>query len=198
MIVDISRFASETCNVITAKRAEFRQFKQFKPPESNKPKRNCKNKQNMVSAIEREVFMSEDQLNGFTQCKGSFANSITLLSYTPNPVVTGQNVTSHLAGTATEIIKQGATIVYTAYFKDEPTKEAFQHKQDFCEVYVKQSGSECPVKKGDYSFTASWLVEKHPDEPKNLVVEYYFNISVFDSDGKSLSCINGPTKISYS
>ncbi|GET61211.1 hypothetical protein GLOIN_2v1484948 [Rhizophagus irregularis DAOM 181602=DAOM 197198] len=59
MIVDISRFASETCNVITAKRAEFRQFKQFKPPESNKPKRNCKNKQNMVSAIEREVFMSE-------------------------------------------------------------------------------------------------------------------------------------------
>ncbi|PKY13906.1 hypothetical protein RhiirB3_425813 [Rhizophagus irregularis] len=140
----------------------------------------------------------QDQLNGFTQCKGSFANSITLLSYTPNPVVTGQNVTSHLAGTATEIIKQGATIVYTAYFKDEPTKEAFQHKQDFCEVYVKQSGSECPVKKGDYSFTASWLVEKHPDEPKNLVVEYYFNISVFDSDGKSLSCINGPTKISYS
>jgi hypothetical protein len=77
MIVDISRFASETwkiagkdfkqffsryahnSNVITAKRAEFRKFKQFKPPESNKPKRNCKNKQNMVSAIEREVFMNE-------------------------------------------------------------------------------------------------------------------------------------------
>ncbi|PKY48719.1 hypothetical protein RhiirA4_445498 [Rhizophagus irregularis] len=137
------------------------------------------------------------QLNGFTQCKGGFANSITALSYTPNPVVTGQNITVHLAGTATEIIKQGTTIVYTVYFKDEPTKEAFQHKQDFCEVFVKQSGSECPVKKGDYSFTASWFIEKHPDEPKN-VVEYNFNISVFDSDGKILSCVNGLMKVSYS
>ncbi|CAB4444063.1 unnamed protein product [Rhizophagus irregularis] len=146
------------------------------------------NRINLISIFSILIFVSfatstptplkrQDQLNGFTQCKGSFANSITVLSYTPNPIVTGQNITVHLAGTATEIIKQGTTIVYTVYFKDEPTKEAFQHKQDFCEVFVKQSGSECPVKKGDYSFTASWLVEKHPDEPKNLVVEYNFNIS---------------------
>lgn len=119
----------------------------------------------------------QDQLSGFTQCQGTFPNSITVLSYTPNPVVVGQNVTVHLAGKATEIIKQGTTLVHTGYFKDEPTKQAFQHSQDFCETFVKQSGSECPVKEGDYSFTASWLIEKHPDEPKNLVVEYGFNIS---------------------
>ncbi|RGB27184.1 hypothetical protein C1646_799355 [Rhizophagus diaphanus] len=152
----------------------------------------------LVSFATSTPLKRQDQLDGFTQCKGSFANSITALSYTPNPVVTGQNVTVHLAGTATEIIKQGTTLVYTAYFKDEPTKEAFHHIQDFCEVYVKQSGSECPVNKGDYSFTASWLIEKHPDEPKNLVIEYSFNISVFDSDGKILSCMNGPMKVYYS
>ncbi|RGB27183.1 hypothetical protein C1646_769466 [Rhizophagus diaphanus] len=75
LLVDISRFASETwkiaskdfrnffsdyarnTNGITAKRAEFKQFKQFKP---HKPKRSYKNheqkKQNMVSAIELEPF----------------------------------------------------------------------------------------------------------------------------------------------
>ncbi|CAB4444064.1 unnamed protein product [Rhizophagus irregularis] len=79
MIVDISRFASETwkiagkdfkqffsryarnSNVITAKRAEFRQFKHFKSPESNKPKRNYKNKQNMVSAIEWRYSISNER-----------------------------------------------------------------------------------------------------------------------------------------
>ncbi|EXX71405.1 uncharacterized protein OCT59_008686 [Rhizophagus irregularis] len=79
LLVDISRFAGETweiagkdfqqffsgharnTNSITAKRAEFMQFKQFKPQEYNK-KRNYKNKQNMVSDIEREVFTIEREV----------------------------------------------------------------------------------------------------------------------------------------
>jgi hypothetical protein len=119
----------------------------------------------------------QDQLSGFKQCQGTFPNSITALSYSPNPVVIGQNVTVNMVGTATEIIKQGTTLVYTGYSKDEPTKQEFQHQLDYCETFVKQSGSECPVKEGDYNFSASWLIEKHPGQPQNVVIEYGFNIS---------------------
>ncbi|CAB4444088.1 unnamed protein product [Rhizophagus irregularis] len=82
IVGDISRFAGKTwkiagkdfhnffanyarnSNAITAKKAEFRQFKQFKPQEYNK-KRNYKNKQNMVSDIEREVFTIEREVFDF-------------------------------------------------------------------------------------------------------------------------------------
>ncbi|GBB87538.1 hypothetical protein RclHR1_00140042 [Rhizophagus clarus] len=139
----------------------------------------------------------QDQLTGFKQCQGTFPNSITVLTYTPNPVVLGQNVTVHIAGKATEVIKQGTTLVYTGYFENEPTKQAFQHQVDFCDTFVKPNGSECPVKEGDYSFIGSWLLEKHPNEPQNLVMEFGFNISVFDPNGKILSCLDGPMKVYY-
>jgi hypothetical protein len=116
----------------------------------------------------------QDQLSGFKQCQGTFPNSITVLNYSPNPVIVGQNVTVNMAGTATEIIKQGTTLVNTGYLKGV---QEFQHQVDYCETFVKPSGFECPVKKGDYNFSASWLVEKHPDDPQNDVIEWDFNIS---------------------
>jgi len=137
------------------------------------------------------------QLEGFKQCEGDIPNTLSAFDFTPNPVVLGQNVTVHIAGKATEIVNPGTLVVYTGYDKSDPSKPAFQHQLDYCEIFVQPSGSVCPVKEGDFSFTGTWLLDQHPGEPQNLNIEYIFNVSIVGPDNKLLSCINGLLTVHY-
>src|SRR6266496_5905117 len=124
---------------------------------------------------------SQDALSGFKQCKhGDFPNKITLFTYTPNPVVAGQEVTVRMAGKAAVTIENGATFQNTGFYQN---KQIFQHNDDFCKEFVIPSGFTCPVN-GDFDFTVKFPVDTSPDDPKNTVLEFgirtlceFFNIT---------------------
>ena len=120
--------------------------------------------------------LKRQDLSGFKQCEGNIPNTLTTLTYSPNPTVTGQNVYVHLGGMANEIVEQGAKFKAIVYEKNT-NKVAFTHVLDYCSKFVEPSGSKCPVGKGDFNFTATWFIEQDPNDPKHVVIEYDANLS---------------------
>jgi len=84
-----------------------------------------------VSFVTSTPLKRQDHLSGFKPCEGNFPNTITELNYEPKPAVTGQNITVHISGKATEVVQQGTMFVPTAYKKNEPNKPEFQHQIDY-------------------------------------------------------------------
>jgi hypothetical protein len=123
----------------------------------------------MLVSFATSIPLKRDTLSGFKQCEGQFQNTITLFSYSPDPIVPGKNVTLHIGGEATEIVQEGALITFTGYVDK---KEVFHSELDYCEYFVEQSGSKCPVETGHFDFTSTWLEPTNPEDPKDVVVEY--------------------------
>jgi hypothetical protein len=114
-----------------------------------------------------------DPLTGFKQCDGDFPNPITLYSYSPNPVVVGQMITVRIGGEVTKPIEKGALVKVTIY---QDKKELYTYERDYCKMFVEPSGSKCPVGKGHFEHTASFLADRDPSDPKHVEMEFGFKI----------------------
>jgi len=115
-----------------------------------------------------------DPLNGFRQCDGDFPITIDSFSYSPIPLIAGQNATNHVHGEANAVVNQGALLRIMGIVNN--TEQLF-HELDYCKIFVEQNGLECPTEKGDFDFTASWFVDRSPTSPKNEQVEH--NVRVY-------------------
>ncbi|RIA79561.1 hypothetical protein C1645_745833 [Glomus cerebriforme] len=125
----------------------------------------------------------QDPLSGFKQCEGHFPNIITSFSYSPDPpTAVHQYVTIRLGGKASEVVEQGALFSYTGYDKNNPNTVVFHNEVDYCSLFVEQSGFSCPVKKGDFNFSATWPADHNP-QPNTVVVEYDIKAQILNPDG---------------
>ncbi|GBB87540.1 hypothetical protein RclHR1_00140044 [Rhizophagus clarus] len=127
------------------------------------------------------------------QCKGNFPNEITTYTYTPNPIVIGQETTFHIAGKATVAIENGALYKIMGFYGK---KQIYHYDVDFCEAIVAPSGFTCPVK-GNFDFTPHYTIKPEPNDPKNTIEENVIKILITNPDGKDLACIEGNVKFSY-
>ncbi|CAB4444089.1 unnamed protein product [Rhizophagus irregularis] len=57
-------------------------------------------------------------------CLGNFPNEITIFSFTPNPLVWGQESTGRIAGKATIPIENGALYKITGFYEKKQPMEA--------------------------------------------------------------------------
>ncbi|GBB89297.1 hypothetical protein RclHR1_00160013 [Rhizophagus clarus] len=62
------------------------------------------------------------------------------ISFTPIPLVMGQNTTVHITGKVPVIIENGALYKITGFYEN---KQVFHHKVGFCEAIVTPSGYTC-------------------------------------------------------
>jgi hypothetical protein len=110
----------------------------------------------------------QDKLSGFKQCDGKFANTITLFSYSPNPVIVGQDVKVRIAGEIKVPILAGASMNITHYYDN---KLLFTEKTDFCKMFVEPNGSKCPLGIGNFDFSTTFHTENSPSDPKNVEMD---------------------------
>jgi hypothetical protein len=113
----------------------------------------------------------ENSGSEFKECDGNFPNTITLLAYSPDPVFVGHILNIHIAGKSTATVEKDAFMVISGHFPNNDTL-VFNHKLDYCKLFVNPSGSECPVKKGHFDFTANWLVPNEHDTEPQYVDEF--------------------------
>src|SRR5688572_27085644 len=52
----------------------------------------------------------DDQLNGFEQCDGHHPIVVKSFSYSPIPLIAGQNATNRVSGEANAVVKPGAVL----------------------------------------------------------------------------------------
>jgi hypothetical protein len=116
----------------------------------------------------------QDQLSGFKQCDGEFANTITLYSYSPNPVIIGQDVKVRIAGEIKVPILSSATITISHYYNNELL---FTEQSDFCKIFVEPNGSTCPLEIGNFDFSTTFPTESDPSDPKNVEMDIGVRIS---------------------
>ncbi|RGB43382.1 hypothetical protein C1646_681218 [Rhizophagus diaphanus] len=134
-----------------------------------------------VTFVSSTPIRRQDALSGFKPCQGNFPNEITLFSFTPNPLVGGQEFTVRIGGKATVTIENGTLYKLTV------NKEVI-YETSFCKEFVIPSGFTCPVN-DNFDFTA----KPHCISENTLV-----KIMITNPDGKDLSCIEGKVKISHS
>jgi hypothetical protein len=113
----------------------------------------------------------EDSLKGFKECDGKFPNTITSLTYSPDPVYVGHIVNIHIAGKSTATVEKNAFVDISGYFLNNDTL-LFRYTFDYCKLFVNPSGSECPVEKGHFDFTANWVIPNEYDSEPKYVDEF--------------------------
>ncbi|CAI2198095.1 19305_t:CDS:1, partial [Funneliformis geosporum] len=125
-----------------------------------------------VKSTPLDLRKRQDTSTDFKKCNGEYAIHLTSMDYSPNPIVTGQNITVHMVGETAEVIEKGAIM---KIYHDHKGK--FEHELDYCKLFVEPSGFVCPVEKGHLDFTATWLIGKHPSEPNKIVSPLYTRVS---------------------
>jgi hypothetical protein len=116
----------------------------------------------------------KDPLSGYVPCIGKYPNTITSFSYSPYPVIPGQNLTIRIAGKATVPVEPGALYTDTVFLANNQT---YSSNHDYCKLVVEQNGLACPVAAGDFDYTATWFVANKPTDPKDVDVEFGLKIS---------------------
>ena len=95
----------------------------------------------------------DDPLSGFKECEGYHPDSITLFSFSPNPIVVGQPINIHIAGDLPAPIKEGSTLNVTSYLDN---KQKFTKVRDFCKFFVEPK-YKCPVE-GHFDITVLQVI----------------------------------------
>ncbi|CAG8786587.1 32373_t:CDS:1, partial [Racocetra persica] len=104
-----------------------------------------------------------DSLSEFTQCAGTFPNKVTSFSFSPNPIIAGQNITYTISVMNTVTVQQGATLnISTA---------TFNIVTDYCKDLIESSSYKCPLEPGNYTFVFSEYFRTTPNDPKNTTIE---------------------------
>ncbi|CAI2178622.1 18110_t:CDS:2, partial [Funneliformis geosporum] len=133
--------------------------------------------------------MMDGPLAGFKPCNGDYPVTLTLMTMSPDPIVLGQNITVHTVGQTTEVIEEGALM---RIYHEPNGKPEFE--SDYCKLFVEPSGFVCPVEKGNFDFTATWLIEHKHSEPKTMEdmgKMMHTKITLSNPDEKVLLCIEG-------
>lgn len=125
-----------------------------------------------VTFVSSTPIRRQDALSGFKPCKGNFPNEITTYTYTPNPIMMGQEATVRIAGKATVTIENGALYKVTGFYEN---KQIFHYDINFCEAIVEPSGFKCPVK-DNFDFTTKFSLDNDSSDPKNTIEEYGLKI----------------------
>ncbi|PKC71766.1 hypothetical protein RhiirA1_412748, partial [Rhizophagus irregularis] len=138
----------------------------------------------LVTFVSSTPIRRQDALSGFKPCQGDFPNEITSFSFTPNPLVGGQEFTVRIGGKAT------VTIESSTLYRLTVNKQVI-YETSFCKEFVIPSGFTCPVN-DNFDFTA----KPHPIS-KDTLAEYDVKITITNPDGKDLSCIEGKVNITH-
>ncbi|CAG8845214.1 40788_t:CDS:1, partial [Gigaspora margarita] len=104
----------------------------------------------------------------FTQCTGTFPNEVTSFSFSPNPIIAGQNVTYTISVDNTATVQHGATFNITTYKQQQVM---FNVVSDYCKNLI-EGGYECPLEPGNYTFVFSDYMMTTPYDPKNTTIEF--------------------------
>src|SRR4051794_24172427 len=87
----------------------------------------------------------EPSSSDYKICDGDYAISLTSMKISPDPIVTGQNITVNMVGKTAAVIEKGAIMrIY------HDPKGNFEHEFSFCEIFVEPSGFACPFEKGNF------------------------------------------------
>ncbi|GBC02346.1 hypothetical protein RclHR1_04580014 [Rhizophagus clarus] len=123
----------------------------------------------------------------------SYPLSITTLTYNPNPIVPGQNLTLDLEGEAQKQVEQNSIlkiqgIVIVPIFTDNV---------DFCNEVLSPnvpSGSQlCPIPVGNFKYAVSVVVPNRPELSSVNGITVRFTL--LNPDNTELTCIEGPIQI---
>ncbi|GES83540.1 hypothetical protein GLOIN_2v1689678 [Rhizophagus clarus] len=103
------------------------------------------------------------------QCEGTFPNEITSYGFKPYPIIVGQLVTNHVT----------------------------EHTEDFCSFIVIPSGHTCPVTSQNFDYTVNIMAKSTPNDPKNVVLDFFTRTLITNPDGRNLTCIEQYVKYSF-
>ncbi|CAG8601984.1 25812_t:CDS:2, partial [Dentiscutata erythropus] len=137
-----------------------------------------------------------DSLSGYTQCDGTFPNEVTYFSFSPNPIIVGQNVTYTVTEVNTATIQEGATLNVTGYYQQ---KVAFNEVTDFCKEWIEASGYKCPLEPGTYSLVVSEYIMPGQNDPKNTTIDFDLRVEVANPGDPNtiLTCLEGKYPMHY-
>ncbi|CAG8778129.1 2770_t:CDS:2, partial [Dentiscutata erythropus] len=132
----------------------------------------------------------------FTQCNGTFPNEVTSFSFSPNPIIAGQNVTYTISVEDTATVQHGATLNITIYHQQQVM---FNVVTDYCKDLIEASGYKCPLEPGNYTFVFSEYMMTTPNDPKNTTVEFNSKTEIANpGDPKTvLTCIERKYSVYY-
>ncbi|KAF0441153.1 phosphatidylglycerol / phosphatidylinositol transfer protein [Gigaspora margarita] len=141
------------------------------------------------------TFTTSFPLSGFTQCTGTFPNEVTSFSFSPNPIIAGQNVTYTISVDNTVTVQHGATFNITTYKQQQVI---FNVVSDYCKNLI-EGGYECPLEPGNYTFVFSDYMMTTPYDPKNTTIEFDSRTEIANpGDPKTiLTCIERKYSVYY-
>ncbi|GBB87539.1 hypothetical protein RclHR1_00140043 [Rhizophagus clarus] len=128
------------------------------------------------------------------QCEGTFPNEITSYGFKPYPIIVGQLVTNHVTGKVTVPVEEGATVKHSIYYNNQLRLE---HTEDFCSFIVIPSGHTCPVTSQNFDYTVNIMAKSTPNDPKNVVLDFFTRTLITNPDGRNLTCIEQYVKYSF-
>src|SRR5205823_3682762 len=105
------------------------------------------------------------------QCAGDYPINFTQITYTPEILVPGKNLTKTEVWDSTVAIDTGVINVFNVYLRNELF---YTNKMDLCEL-LKLYGVSCPLPAGHYNKTFTYPFLSSPRDPKHKTVEYLVN-----------------------
>lgn len=130
----------------------------------------------------------QDETSGFKNCDGqNFPIAISKLTFDPNPIVLGKEVTTTVAGTSKGAIQPGAKQITTGSYQGQ---QLFSKTVDFCKV-AEANGEKCPTQPGDFTQTSTGTVQDDPKIPKGTA-KIDIKSQIVNPDGGQVMCIQGP------
>ncbi|CAG8442243.1 17987_t:CDS:2 [Cetraspora pellucida] len=133
-----------------------------------------------------EDYYSSDKLSGFKNCPGNYSVKFTSFSYSPSPIVKEGMLSMDISGETEVAIGEGASIIGTAYYNGYPINS---YPEDFCEGWVRKSGSECPILPGKFSCGTTIFV--YHGQVKNVVLSFDMTIIIVNNDSEVEACMEG-------
>ncbi|CAG8470674.1 uncharacterized protein OCT59_022238 [Rhizophagus irregularis] len=135
------------------------------------------------------------QLSQFQLCDSgkTYPLSITTLTYTPNPIVLGQNLTLKIVGTSQVQVDQNSNLKV----QGTGLLSFLVYNIDFCNELLAPnvpSGSQlCPIPVGNFDYDITVTVPNRPElKPFNGVT---VRITLINPDATELICLEGPIQL---
>ncbi|RGB27896.1 hypothetical protein C1646_673649 [Rhizophagus diaphanus] len=136
-----------------------------------------------------------DPLSGFKPCNGTtYPITFTKFSFDPNPIVIGQTLTTTVAGTSNEEIKEGA-IQTTSAFSNGVL--VFNQQTDYCKMSVEPTGAKCPLPPGDFDASITSVPAASSNDPSDTTLSFDVVFKIINPDNTELTCMEGPFSITF-